>query len=314
MKRDDTLWKAILEDLFDDFLRFFYPNADEIFDMNRGFEFLDKELEELFPETETESIRYVDKLVKVWLTTGQEEWILIHIEVQGQSKKNFPERMFVYYYRIRDKYKRKIAAWAILSDRNKSFNPTFFEESFLGTTNTYRFNTYKIINQDENLLKASDNPFAILILTVLLALKKTSQNELELVDLKMDLVKHLLLRQISKEKIRALMNFLKYYVRFNEENTLIFERKFEQFTGKTYPMGIEQFLLHQAKTEGLKIGEQKGLERGIEKGIEKGLLKEKKEVIKMGYINGLEISMIAKLVQLPDSEVKAILIEMGLLP
>ncbi len=28
MKRDDTLWKGILEDLFDDFLRFFYPEAE----------------------------------------------------------------------------------------------------------------------------------------------------------------------------------------------------------------------------------------------------------------------------------------------
>ena len=67
MKRDDTLWKGILEDLFDDFLRFFYPNADEIFDMSRGFEFLDKELEDIFPQTDEENIRYVDKLVKVWL-------------------------------------------------------------------------------------------------------------------------------------------------------------------------------------------------------------------------------------------------------
>ena len=46
MKRDDTLWKGILEDLFDDFLRFFYLNADDIFDMSRGFDFLDKELED----------------------------------------------------------------------------------------------------------------------------------------------------------------------------------------------------------------------------------------------------------------------------
>ncbi len=49
MKRDDSLWKAILEDIFDDFLRFFIPNANEIFDMEKGFEFLDKELEQLFP-------------------------------------------------------------------------------------------------------------------------------------------------------------------------------------------------------------------------------------------------------------------------
>jgi hypothetical protein len=32
-------------------------------------------------------------------------------------------------------------------------------------------------------------------------------------------------------------------------------------TGKTYPMGIEQFLLERER----KIGEKKGIEKGIEK-------------------------------------------------
>jgi len=41
-KAKDILWKGIIEDLFADFLRFFYAGADEIFDMERGFEFLDK--------------------------------------------------------------------------------------------------------------------------------------------------------------------------------------------------------------------------------------------------------------------------------
>ncbi|WP_338874530.1 hypothetical protein WBJ53_02825 [Spirosoma sp. SC4-14] len=39
MKRDDTLWKAILEDVFDDFLRFFVPQADSLFVFNRPFSF-----------------------------------------------------------------------------------------------------------------------------------------------------------------------------------------------------------------------------------------------------------------------------------
>jgi hypothetical protein len=38
----DILWKGIIEDLFSDFLRFFYPDADELFDMEKGFDFLDK--------------------------------------------------------------------------------------------------------------------------------------------------------------------------------------------------------------------------------------------------------------------------------
>jgi len=71
MKRDDSLWKAILEDVFDDFLRFFFPNANELFDFSRPFEFLDKELEQiLLVESEDFSSRYVDKLVKVFTKGG----------------------------------------------------------------------------------------------------------------------------------------------------------------------------------------------------------------------------------------------------
>jgi hypothetical protein len=49
LKHSDLLWKAALEDLFDDFLRFFYPEANDLFDLDKGFEYLDKELEQLFP-------------------------------------------------------------------------------------------------------------------------------------------------------------------------------------------------------------------------------------------------------------------------
>ena len=308
MKRDDTLWKGILEDLFDDFLRFFYLNADDIFDMSRGFDFLDKELEDLFPQPEEEHVRYVDKLIKVWLQNGQEEWILVHIEVQGQSEKVFSERMFTYYYRIRDKYQRKITAWAILTDKNKSFHPSSFEESFLGTTTVYQFNLYKIIHQNEAALRLSDNPFSIVVLTVLLALKKSKSNELELIDLKMDLVKHLIRKSISKEKIRALMNFLKHYVRFNNENTLIFEQKLEHFTGKTYPMGIEQLLLHKAESKGEKKGERKGERKGEKRGDEKRLL----DVVRNARLNGLSLDVIANIVNLSVEQVKTILDKMGI--
>ena len=84
MKRDDALWKGLIEDLFDDFLRFYFPESVNLFDFNRKFEFLDKELEQLFPQQQDDfSPKYVDKLVKVFTKKGKEEWILIHIEVQG---------------------------------------------------------------------------------------------------------------------------------------------------------------------------------------------------------------------------------------
>ena len=78
MITNDSLWKGIIEDLLLDFLTFFYP--DQIFNLEKGYDFLDKELEELFPLIDSEhKIRRVDKLIKLFDTTGQERWILIHI-------------------------------------------------------------------------------------------------------------------------------------------------------------------------------------------------------------------------------------------
>ena len=55
MKFDDSLWKGILEDLFADFLRFFFSNADGIFDMKKGFEYHDKEMAQIAIESDPES-------------------------------------------------------------------------------------------------------------------------------------------------------------------------------------------------------------------------------------------------------------------
>ncbi len=153
---------------------------------------------------------------------GKEEWILVHIEVQGYKDVHFPERMFTYYYRIFDKYNKPITAFALFTDDSFKFYPDKFEQSFLGTTIRYEYNTYRIVEQNEEELIKSNNPFAIAILAVKTALKSKGINESELFWLKLDLARTLLQKQFSKEKIRALMNFLKYHIRFDKEETMIF--------------------------------------------------------------------------------------------
>ncbi len=102
MNRNDILWserrsEGILEDMFPDFLTFLIPNATSLIDFERGFEFLDKELEQVFPPDEDVfKPRHIDKLVKVFTKQGSEHWVLVHIEVQGQRDKAFAQRMFTY--------------------------------------------------------------------------------------------------------------------------------------------------------------------------------------------------------------------------
>ena len=116
-RKSDILWKVILEEVFPDLLRFIYPDADEVYNMERGFEFLDKELAELDPQPdEKKDSRFADKLVKVYHRDGVEEWVLLHVEIQGDTPdlQAFAERMYIYFYRIRDQYescRRKALAW-----------------------------------------------------------------------------------------------------------------------------------------------------------------------------------------------------------
>ena len=300
MKRNDILWKAALEDLFDDFLRFFYPEADTLFDINRGFEYLDKELDQLFPpDADIYAPRYVDKLVKVFRPGGDEEWILIHVEVQGYTDQDFAKRMFQYYYRILDKYDKPITAFAIFADTGKSFHPKYYERDFLGTKVYYAFNTYKIIDQNDAELEASNNPFALAVLSAKLALTRQSLKDQQFFDLAYDLAKRLLNKQIPKVKIRKVMNFLRYYLRFeNPEMISKFEQEIAVLTERSTTMGIEEFLLEKYKREGIEIGMEKGIEKGIEITKKETALNMKKsglDVTLIANITGLSIEEIEKL-------------------
>jgi len=264
--RDDSLWKAILEDVMDDFLRFFYPEAEALFDFSAGFVFLDKELQALFPETEGRaSPRYVDKLAKVLTREGAEQWILIHIEVQSYPDKHFPERMFHYYYRILDRYRRPVTAFAIYTGKGKKRLPDSYEHTFLGTRISYRYNTCQLSLQPEDALLSSNNPFALVALIAKTAIDSGRAPDKVLLERKLNLAKLLLERDIPVRKVRSILQFLKSYIRFGDiGNYANFEIQLDTVTNtKKQTMGIEEFLAERAREEERAVA-KKQLER-IEK-------------------------------------------------
>ncbi len=91
----DSPWKEALDEYFEAFIALFFPAMHREIDWQRGHEALDKELQQITPDAE-QGRRIVDKLVKVWRLDGEEEWVLVHVEVQGQEESRFASRMFVY--------------------------------------------------------------------------------------------------------------------------------------------------------------------------------------------------------------------------
>ncbi|MCU0469934.1 MAG: hypothetical protein MUF58_15165 [Arcicella sp.] len=175
----DLLWKSFLEDCFPDFLRFFIPSADKIFDFTKEIQFLDKELAQLFPETKNKN-RRADKLAKVFMKDGTEKWVLAHVEIQGYVDDEFSFRMFQYYYRIRDRYSQPVMAFAILTDDSPHYRPNEFSEGFLDTTKLlYQYKTLKLSDYRPEDFQKTNNIFAFALEVAWYGLKANKPKESE---------------------------------------------------------------------------------------------------------------------------------------
>ena len=204
--KQDTLWKEAIETFFYDFLEFFAPDVFSLLDTSKEPEYLEQELNKLYYGTKTKD-RRTDKLVRVYLNNNSEKWILCHIEVQGYNDTEFGKRMFQYFYRILDKYDKDTFVIAIFSDGEEGYKPNGYEYKFFDTELNFNYRTYKILEQEEERLKDSNNPFAFVILTALHLLKTKGKTELRYTS-KINLYKLLRSEKWGKDNIGKLFSFM----------------------------------------------------------------------------------------------------------
>jgi len=164
----------------------------------------------------------------------------------------------------------------------------------------------KIAQQKDEELLANPNPFAIVLLTAKAALlgKKIKKEDRDafLLKTKIKLARQLLSRTMSKSKIRALMNFLRYYVRFSyPENNIIFDKELANITKRTTTMGIEEFLLDRAKKEGIREAEDKAKQEMLA-----NELQQRKNIARNLRDKGIDLTIIAEATGLSLKQIKAL--------
>jgi hypothetical protein len=277
----DTPWKEIIETLFPQFMGFFFPEAHAAIDWSRTPVFLDKELQQVVRGAAT-GRRFVDKLVKVWQSGGQEAWVLVHIEVQGQRERNFPMRMFVYHNRLFDRYARPVASFVVLADDNENWRPHKYRHELWGTKTVFEFATVKLLDfrgrWEE--LERSKNPFAMVVMSHLKA-HATARDRRGRLQWKVTLARMLLERGYKDRQADHLFRFMDYVLALPEELELQFDREVIRLAeeGKvTYLSRFER----RAMERGVQQGVQRGLEQGIQKGVKEGL----KQGLEQGKIEG----------------------------
>ncbi|WP_299492116.1 transposase [Acaryochloris sp. IP29b_bin.137] len=204
----DSPWKEALERYFPQALEFLFSLIHTEIDWEQGWEFLDKELQQVVRDAEL-GRRLVDKLVKVWRQDGSETWVLLHLEVQGSYEANFAERMFVYHYRLRDRYNLPVVTLAILADKRVSWRPAGYSNSLWGCRVSLDFPIVKLLDYESQLseLEQSSNPFSVIVVAHLQA-QATDEDMEDRLKWKLKIVKGLYEQGYDREDILELFRFI----------------------------------------------------------------------------------------------------------
>ncbi len=263
----DSPWKEAIETYFQECLEFFFPVAAEAINWERGYTFLDKELQQVVRDAELGQ-RFVDKLVQVWRRNGEERWVLVHLEVQSYEETNFAQRMYVYHYRLFDRYNRSIATLAVLGDDRPTWKPNQFSDELWGCEVKFKFPIVKLIeySQQWTELEASSNPFATVVMAHLKA-KETRQNDQERKRWKLDLTKRLYEKGYQRQDIINLFRFIDWVMRLPEELENSFWQEVTQYEEENkmpYITSVEKRGIEQGKREGKREGLIESLEVCLE--------------------------------------------------
>ncbi len=115
------------------------------------------------------------------------------------------------------------------------------------------------------------------------------------VNTKLNLVRRLAKKDYDREYISTMMSFIRFYIILpNAEMNLIFDKKVEELAAsKNIPMGVEEILLEQAEEKGRKQ------ERTI-------ATKKLKEAVRNMLREGLDVSFICKVLEVPEDFVRKI--------
>lgn len=262
MSEYDSPWKESISLYFREFLNFFYPRIEEDIDWERGFEFLDTELQQIKRETET-GRRDADKLVKVWRRSGEEQWVLVHVEVQSQRQSEFSERMYLYHSRIFDRYRRSVVSLGILGDEQPSWRPSRYERELWGCRAILEFPIMKLLDYSMDELARSQNPLAAIVqahLSAQIAGKDVGVGY----ESKLSLIKSLYERGYGREDIVQLFRLIDWFIALpkSEEDRLWQEiQTLEEERKMPYITSVE------------RIGIRKGLEQGLQQGRQEDIVR-----------------------------------------
>ena len=166
--------------------------------------------------------------------------------------------MFVFHYRILERYNRDVVSLAILGDQQRSWRPTKYVRGRFGTDVRFRVRIVKLLDWSERAdeLGNSPNPIAPIVLAHLRSLT-THRNPEERLRAKWQLIRGLYERGLNAEQVRQLYRLIDWLLDLPAE----FQQRLRS---DLYALEEERSMPYITSTE--RMAREEGREEGRNEG------------------------------------------------
>ena len=206
----DRLFKELIQTFFQEFVELFFPEQYLQIDFSH-FHFLPQEL---FTDIIKGEKREVDMLAETKLK-DVETLILIHVEPQSYFQKEFHERMFIYFSRLYEKYRKPILPIAIFSYNSLKDVPEHLSiEIPTFKMIDFRYLQIHLIKMDWRKFLRSENPVAAALLC------KMGYEREERVQVKIEFLRMISRMELNPAKMELIYGFFETYLKLSEEEEI----------------------------------------------------------------------------------------------
>jgi predicted transposase/invertase (TIGR01784 family) len=246
----DRLFKELLETFFAEFMKLFFPEASRAIDFSH-IKFMQQEI---FTDVTAGERHEVDIIVETRLKE-EPGLIMVHVEPQAYVQKDFNQRMFVYFSRLYEKYRRKIVPIAVFSYDQTRDEPDTFELGF-PFLDVLRFCFYKLelkkLSWRDYIV--SDNPVAAALLS------KMGFKPEEKVRVKLEFMRMLTRMKLDPARMELLGGFFETYLKLTRTEEEQLYRELDRIDSKEADaiMQITTSWHEKGRTEGRMEGRTEG--------------------------------------------------------
>jgi predicted transposase YdaD len=299
----DSYWKELIDRFFWLLLQIALPDLYAAADAGRKPKSLSNEFTDILNTGDTKIHKYphrADFVMEVPLKNGESEWVILHIEAQGQgSDLNF--RMSHYRSAIFFHYKKEPVALAIITDKRPANEAKYYSHNHFGTESVYRYNRLVLAKLDDDALLANDNPMGILLYAAKNAMRaKAEHRKYRYLRIAMD---HLAERGWDRNDKHDLMLFIERIVNLQDEELIAQYNEYRLRLDKEGKIMYIQLLEREKAKELI----QSGVEKGKLEGKREGRLEGKLEIARNLLARGDSPDTVSKIAGLPKKKIQELM-------